>query len=55
MTKKEQYMQELEAMRERLREMADSHELVCCDGEDMEDRLKDLSDDIKWIIRYLNI
>ena len=52
---KNELLVELEAMTKRLREIADTHELVCCDGEDMEDRLKDLADDLKWIVRYVRI
>ena len=57
MTKREQYMQELEVMMRRLREMADSKTMVTDDeeAEDMGDRLCEVADDIEWIVTYLNI
>lgn len=57
MTKREQYMQELEAMKNRLREIAATKTMVTDDeeAEDMGDRLCEVADDIEWIITYLNI
>ena len=57
MTKREQNLQELEAMMRRLREIAVSKTMVTNDeeAEDMGDRLCEVADDIEWIITYLNI
>ena len=57
MTKREQYMQELETMRNRLREIAASKTMITNDeeAEDLSDRLCEVADDIEWIVTYLNI